>query len=204
MSLLNSNALLINQKDLLASIKKIYPVEKSQIGFKIFNTLQVELTGDKKSFNIDTFLVKDLPTITMDLSDGSTESGYWRLPTVDLDTYIATQEAYGFTLWEDGILSPAATTEGKINYIFSEKHDQEDMVEISNLLKLTDKYLNLDKIYIVNHRCFLRQSGQPDIIVYVPFDEGLLETALQSLSYLVTIKKDARVIDLSFKNPIIR
>ena len=60
------------------------------------------------------------------------------------------------------------------------------------------------KYILLTNRGFLSRPKEPDIIIGVPFDEGSLASALQSISYLATIKKDAKVIDLSFKNPIIR
>ena len=57
------------------------------------------------------------------------------------------------------------------------------------MVKVILKYLDVSKIYVVNHRCFLSRPNEPDIIIGVPFDEGSLAPALQSLSYLATIKK---------------
>ena len=101
-------------------------------------------------------------------------------------------------------MSPVASAESKIKYLFTEKPTIQTVKSIYALVKLVEKYLNVDQIMILNQKIFLRQANQPDIIVNIPFDEDNLVQALQSYEYLTTIKKDTKVIDLRFKNPILR
>jgi hypothetical protein len=203
--LLGTNSLLINQKELLSFTKAAYPIDKMKVGYQAFNTLNVELEGSSPFILADVYLVSSLPVFSMDQAPSTTDSaGWWVKPTGELEEYIATKNALGFNLWENGSMTPVATTGANIKFIFSEKPTPEIISSIFKAIKIVLKYLDVSKIYIVDRRCFLSRPEQPDIIIGVPFDEGSLSSALQSISYLATIKKDAKVIDLSFKNPIIR
>ncbi len=203
--LLGTNSLFLNQKELLTFTKAAYPVEKMSVSYKAFNTLNVTLTGTSPFVPAEVYLVGSLPILSMDQAPSTTDSaGWWVKPTGELDIFVSTQEPLGFNLWENGSMTAIATTEAKIKYIFSEKPTPDVISSVYKMVKLILKYLDVSNIYIVDHRCFLSRLNEPDIIIGVPFDEGSLSSALQSMSYLATIKKDAKVIDLSFKNPIIR
>lgn len=201
---IGSNSLLINQKKLIQNIKTIYPVENAEIGFKMFNTLSVSLTGNKKSYSVDIYLMKDIPPLTMDSAPGSTISSDWPRPTQEISTFINSVDFSSFDIWDNGTMTPIASTSSSVKYIISEKPEKEIISSLYDLIRLSFKYLNPQEIDVLNDRVFLRQVDQPDIIVSIPFNETSLTEAFQSIGYLATIKKDARVIDLRFKNPIIR
>lgn len=203
--LLGTNSLFINQKELITFIKAVYPVDKMTIGYKAFNTLNIGLKGGSPFVQANVYLVSQIPVISMDQAPSTTDSAsWWVKPTVELSNFVSSQETLGFNLWENGSMTSAATSGANVNFIFSEKPSTEIVSSIYKIVKVIHKYIDVSSIYIVNNRCFLSRPGQPDIIVSVPFDEGSLVSALQSISYLVTIKKDAKVIDFSFKNPIIK
>lgn len=201
---LDTNVLLLNQKQATQSIISSYSVEKVTIGFKMFNTLMVTLEGGKTPILTMVSLVKDLPVLSMDIDSGSTVSANWPRPSIEIETYVKIASASGFGLWENGRMTPVATSESSIKYLISKKPESEIVSSLYRLIKLVNKYLNVQSIQIVGQRVFLSQADQPDIIISVPFDEGRVTEAIKSFSYLVTLKKDAKVIDLRFKNPIIR
>lgn len=201
---IGSNSFLINQKKLSESIKALYPVEKITVGFKMFNTLDVSLVGNRKSYVVDMYLVQNVPPITLDTAPGSSGAADWPRPTQEISTFLSDLSGSSFNVWDNGSMTPVSTSSSTIKYVINEKPDAQTVSWLYNLLKLSFKYLNPSEIYILNNRVFLRQPDQPDIIVNIPFDEVSLTEAFQSISYLATIKKDAKVIDLRFKNPIIR
>ncbi len=203
--LLGTNSLFVNQKELLSLAKAAYPVDEMSVGYPSPGTANVSFKGSSPFFPADIFLVGELPRLSMDQAPSSTDSaGWWVKPTGELQNFVSANTGLGFNLWESGSMTSIATTGATINYIFSEKPTPETITSVYRMIKLIQKYLDVSKIYIVNNRCFLSRAGEPDIIIGVPFDEGRLAPALQSLGYLSTIKKDTKVIDLSFTNPIIR
>lgn len=202
---IGKNSLLIKQKEATSRIKEVYPVEKTSLGFRVFNTLKIVIQGNHPFVQADVYLVSTLPKLSMDEAPSTTDSaGWWVKPTGEIDSFVKANEALGFNLWDNGSMTPVATVGANLHYIFSEKPSPENISSVYKLVSLLAKYTSVSDIYIINQRAFLSRSGQPDIIVNVSFEEGSLTAALQSLDYLSTIKKDAKVIDLCFKNPIIR
>lgn len=203
--LLGTNSLLINRKELLTFIKAVYPVDEMILGYKSVNTINIALKSHGPYIEANVYLVKNLPLLSMDQSPNTTDSAsWWVKPTKELENYLFSQKALGFTLWDNGLMTSIATTGADVSFIFTEKPAPETVSSIYRIVNVVHKYLDVSKIYIAGKRCFLSRSGQPDIIVSVPIDEDNLILALQSINYLTTIKKDTKVIDFSFKNPIIR
>lgn len=201
----DKNSLFVNKKNLLAEMKQNYPVDDLKIEFKAFNTINISLIGANPYISANVYLVNEYPILSMDQAPDTTDSASWWIkPTSDLKEFLDSKEALNFNLWKNGLMTPTATMSSNINYIFSSKPSPEIVSSIYELVSLVSKMIDPTNIYIVNQRCFLSRDSQPDIIISVPFDEGSLSRALQSISYLATIKKDTKVIDLSFKNPIIR
>lgn len=198
------NILLVNQKALGKSLEGSFPVDKTSIGFKMFNKLTIKLLSGNPPVVVNVYLVQTLPEVSMDNDSGSTISADWPRPSQEIAKFSETASASGFTIWDSGSIYPSSSGSSTIRYIFSEKPTEEVIKSIYSLIKITNKYLNIESIQIVGDRIFLSQTGQPDIIVSVPFDEGEITEAFKTFSYLTTIKKDAKVIDLRFKNPIIR
>ncbi len=201
---LGTNVLFLNQKQVSQVVKSAHPVEKISFAFKMFNTLKVTLEGGNPPVIAQIYLVKELPQMTLDSAPGSSESADWPRPTIEITAFTQTASSSSYSLWDNGLMTPSATGEGKIKYIFSEKPDNQTIKAVYNLIKLVNKYLNTESIHIVGQRVFLSQANEPDIIISVPFDERQLSESLQSFAYFTTLKKDAKVIDLRFKNPIIR
>ncbi len=201
---LGTNVLFLNQKQVSQAVRSAHSVEKISFAFKMFNTLRVTLEGGNPPVLAQIYLVKDLPRVTLDSAPGSSESADWPRPTIEITAFTQTASSSSFSLWDNGLMTPSSTGEGKINYIFSEKPDNKTIKAVYKLVKLVNKYLNTESIHIVGQRVFLSQLNEPDIIISVPFDERQLSESLQSFAYFTTLKKDAKVIDLRFKNPIIR
>ena len=203
--LIGENSLFINQKELLISVKEVYPVDNMSVSYKALKTLNIKLKGSSPYVQADVYLVGSLPVLSIDQAPSTTDSaGWWVKPTGEISEFISSQKALGFNLWENGSMTSIATSGAGISFIFTEKPSSEIVSSVYNMVKIILKYIDVSNIYIINHRSFLSRTGQPDIIVSVPFDEGSLVASLQSINYLATIKKDVKVIDLSFKNPILR
>ncbi len=201
---LGSNLLFINQKNIRASINSLFPVEKVDIGFKVFNTLTIRIVGQVTPLSAQVSLVQSLPILSLDNAVISSESAVFTSPTAEIDLFNQSVEFSSFRLWDNGLMTPEASAESKLKYLLTEKPNEEKIKQLYLLINLVERYLEVDQIYVLDQRVFLRQADEPDIIVNIPFDEDNLVQALQSYEYLTTIKKDAKVIDLRFKNPILR
>lgn len=198
------NVLLVNQKSLSQSLKSSFPIEKVSIGFKIFNTLSVRLDGRLSPVNIQAALLKKLPELSLDKTLVSSEAAIFSKPSSEIDDFDNLQNFANFEIWDNGQMTPVASAESKFKYLLINKPSSESIKSLYRLIGIVEKYLSVSEFLILDQRVFLSQPDQPDIIVNIPFDEDTLVQALQSYPYLTSIKKDAKVIDLRFKNPILR
>lgn len=203
-NLKGKNVLFINRNALKDSIKNIFPVDDVKYSFKLPNKLEVNVIGWQEAIPIDTYQVINYPMLSMDVYGGATDSGTWNRPVTEIQNFLNDQEPKSQRLWGKGRLTLDSTVSGTIKDIFVSNQDEDTLSNIYQLTLLSEKYLSNPKIYVLGSRFFLSQDGLPDIIIYIPADLGRVESALQSINYLVTIKKDAKVIDLSFKHPIIK
>lgn len=201
---IGKNALTLNEKKITDIVKGVYPVDKLSSSFVFPNKLNVEIEGWKSSVVLATFQVPILPTLSLDEASKSTESAFWRKPSIELNNYVLDKDAKFNKLWENGWLTPDATNSAEIKMIYVETPSEESLSSFYKIILLAQKYLEKPKIIITGSRILLSQESQPDIIIYVPTEVENVELSLQSIDYLYTIKKDARVIDLSFKHPIIK
>lgn len=198
------SVIFLNQKSLTSSIKSSFPVEKVSLGFKLFNTLDIRLEGRVPAINVQMALVNDPPEISTLVLPESTTSALVTKPTEEIASYFQRIDWVNFDFWDTGEMSPTVSAESSLKYVFTSKPDVDTIKSIYNLVKIAEKYLSVDQVMVVNQLIFLRQSNQPDIIISIPYEKDVLIRALQSFAYLTTIKKDAKIIDLRFKNPILR
>ena len=92
------------------------------LGYQAFGTTNVNLKGSSPFVPADVYLVNILPQLSMDQAPSSTDSaGWWSKPTGELETFVVSNQALGFNLWENGTMTPIATTGANISYVFTEK-----------------------------------------------------------------------------------
>jgi len=199
----NKNFLTLNRKELTWAVEQLLPFESIKINFSFPNILIVGLKGTKDPLSLDIFQVSELPRLSMDTFSASTESGQWRRPVVEITDFLNGQTGTTQKIWENGSLT-AASSSSSIFFLYSALPDKDQLTALYHLLVLVNRYLENPGIYIVGDRLFLSVAGLPDIIIntHTPLDH--VAASLQSIDYLATIKKDARVINLSFKNPVVK
>lgn len=204
-SLLGKNALSLNQKKIFESVNRIRQIEDLSLHFKIFNRLEVEIKSNASNLFVDIHLISNYPSLSLNsVPESSTSAVFFIKPSEELSNLANGLKTDTFSLWPDGSLTPVATSESKIILLMTKKPDSIVVKQIYEAVNLLSKYLSYDKIYIADYDIFLSRLDLPDIIMSVPYDERSILEALQSLGYLSTIKKDNKVIDLRYKNPVIR
>ena len=150
-------------------------------------------------------MVSDYPPLSINSNQISTESAvFFEKPSTELNSSIDFSGFSSFNLYENGLLVPIASESSTLYFLLKQKPADETMSKIFKLLETASRYINSEKTYILGDIVFLSRSEQPDIITSVPYDEDKLLEALQSLGFLNTMKKDPKIIDLRYKNPIIR
>jgi hypothetical protein len=201
---LNQSYFSLNRKNLDWSIGQIFPHDRLTYNFSYPNRLMVELQGVKMALGITVVQVPSLPNLSLDLFASSTESAQWSRPIPEIETFLKDYEGEPKKLWEDGHLTSDSSPSGTVKYIYSKLPSPEQSGSVYKMITKTLRYLENPQIYVLGDRIFLSCAGLPDIIIYADASLDDVESSLQSLDYLSTIKKDARVINLSFKHPIIK
>ena len=200
----DKNFFTINKKELEWAIKQIFPIDSIGYNFTYPNTLTVSLSGIQEAFSLLTYQSATLPTLSLDAFESSTDSGQWARPVPEIESFIAKLDGKPQKLWERGQFTPDTESSDKISFIYSSLPKETQITAIFKIIALVNKYLDSPRIVIFGDRIFLSSPNLPDIIIYIDSDIKNVETSLQSLDYLVTIKQDAKVLNLSFKHPIIK
>lgn len=194
-----------NKIKVLKELNKIKPVTSFEFHFKFPNKLTVNIKTDTGAIPVYLGLVSEFPTLSINLPPASTESAVTFVkPSIDIQKKLDEVMLSSFEIWFNGELKPIATTEAKVTLLIKEKFSAEELKSIYTLLELVKKHLNVNKVFILGRTVFLSAEGQPDIITSVPYDEAVLLEALQSLGFFTTMKQNPTIIDLRYKNPIIR
>ena len=201
----NTSIFTFKQKELFESLNKTRPLESLDSHFKLFNTLQVNLNTKSGFLTVNLKLVSDYPQLSFNSNPVSSDSAiFFVKPTSEIDSSIDKTSFNSFNLYENGLLAPTASQSSNIYFLLKQKPADETMSELFKMIEIVNRYLNIEKTYILGDTIFLSRDEQPDIITSVPYDEDKLLEALQSLGFLNTMKKDPKIIDLRYKNPIIR
>lgn len=194
----------VKKSELKWSIDQTYPANKFDFRFSYPNTLAITISVTETSYPISSFQVQSLPSLTLDLYGNSTASASWHRPVPEIKRFLTDYTGMSQKLWQDGQLTSQASGSASIDLIYTHLPSASELSRIFKFVSLAEKYLNAPQIYILQDRIFLSASDIPDIIIYTDADIKNVEISLQSLDYLATIKKDARVINLSFDHPIIK
>lgn len=194
----------LNEDKVNETIKNIFPVENVKYSFRFPSHLLIEVTGWQSAFPVQTYYVSSFPALSMDIAYLSSDSGTWRKPSGEINEFLVDKEYKGQKLWSAGRFTPENINDERIKQLIVVNPTEDMLSEFYKLILLSKKYLENPQILIFGSRILLSQESLPDIIINIPADLGQVESALQSIDYLYTIKKDAKVIDLSFKHPIIK
>ena len=203
--LADTNYFIVNKKELTWAIEQLFPVDSLELNFSYPNTLVVRLSGVQEAYPLQVYQVQELPNLSLDIFATSTESAEWRRPVSEIRQFGESLEGSPQKIWENGTLTPDISTgSGQVKLFYTKIPSEDHLTKMYRIITLALRYLENPQIYILNDRLFLSQENLPDIIVYADSTLSNVEMSLQSLDYLVTIKKDARVLNLSFKHPIIK
>lgn len=201
----NTSLITLSRKKILKKVGDILPVKKVDIHFKLLNKLSLDIETLPENLSVNLFLIPSYPDLTMSRSpESSTSSVLFKKPSEEIKELSSKNTTVSYSLWSDGSLTPVATNDAKVNILITQKPEGAYLSQIYRLVQILSKYLEYEAIFAVNEDVFLSRKEQPDIITAASFEERSLLEALQSLGFLSTIKLDSKIIDLRYKNPVIR
>ncbi len=203
-SLKGKKIISLKQDELETQLKYLFPFDSLQTTFSYPNSLNVNIKRTLPAIPITLIKSEQFPELSFDRQASASESAFFRKPSDEIELFVKNLETSPNQLWSDGNLSNQPGSTASATLVYQKLPHQKFLSKTYQQLTLLTKYIQDPKIFIMGERLFLRQSGQPDIIVYVEAESAIVETSLQSLDLLYKIKKDAKVINLSFKHPIIK
>lgn len=194
----------LNTKQLTDSVKDKFPIDEVIFSYQFPQKLNLKVKGWQNYLSVSSYQITPLPALSLDLAYQSSESASWRKPSLEISTFTTEMSPQSVKLWKNGLQNPDSSSSSSIIEIYSETPTQEALSHLYQIVDLANKYLSSPQITLFGSRIFLSQTDLPDIIIFVPTDLIRVESALQSIGKLYTIKQDAKVIDLSFKHPILK
>ncbi len=201
---LGKQSLFLNHREIETALKLLYPIGDISFAFSYPNLLTVKATGEDQAIKIKIFKTDSFPRLSLDDNSGSTLSAEFQLPSREIENFLVDKPSTESGLLSSGKFTQTNYSGETINLIVIDDLPIDEMESIYRLVSLAGKYLSESSIFVYGDRLFLSRPNLPDIIIYVSAVIAQVENSLQSIDYLDTIKSDAKVIDLSFKHPIIK
>lgn len=203
-SLIGRNFVFFNQNKFVSSLNQIEPIEKDLISFSITGKLVLRLKNNQESIDVSVFYLQDAPVLSMNDTLISSQSATFNQPSLEIKQFLQDRSPSFVRLWSNGSLTPIASSSSQISIVSSANPATSMLSDLYRTIKIVSQYTVYNNLYILNDQIFLSRDGQPDIIILVPSDEVRLKRALSSIGYFTSIKQDAKILDLRFRNPVIR
>lgn len=194
----------LNKKQIFENISQIYPIDDLNYKYMWNKKIKLTIKGWNKTYDLAILSVPEYPLTSLDVSKVASESSSWSKPSLEIAEFLKDKNTSQGKLWANGQIIMESNLTPIATLLYVKNLDQEELANLYSLITLSQKYFTNYTIYISNYQFLLSQANRPDIIIYIPADTKRVETALQSIDYLYTINKDAKVIDLSFEHPIIK
>lgn len=202
---IGNNLLTLNKRRLERNLNSGGKYQKIAIEVKPLNTVTVNFhsVSDFFVFN-STITTQKIPLSINNPPPSSDSAAFFNKPSVEIAEWLKDLQLISIKIFPSGQQETVSTTSSQIFAITADKKDSDWYKLAHQLIKKVLAYANVSGVYFIDNNVYFAQVGQPDIIVSMDYDEEKLTKSLQSLGFLTTIKKDPKIIDLRYTNPIIR
>ena len=204
-AIVGKNYLSLNKRKIIADVNSSGKYERVDIKTKSLGSVTIDFhtTSDFLIFN--SMITSEKIQLSIDAAPISTLSAnIIQKPSVEIDQWASKYNLLSLKVYPGGSSETTATTSSPIFAITTEKKPIQWYESMYKLIKIVLGYANISGVYLLDNNVYFAQVGQPDIIISTDYQEEKLTKTLQSLGFLTTIKKDPKIIDLRYANPIIR
>lgn len=201
---LNRSYFQLSSDDIISNLSSIQPVDEIKTHFFFPGKLRVDIVSKENFKEATIHYLVEKPLLSLDKILESSDSAIVAKPTEEIEQFLKDKTGSGVQIWSNGKLVSKEINNPIIKIVVGQNPKADMYAQIYNFLEFVKQFANFKNIYLVDDLIFLSREGLPDIIVIVPFDESRLKLAFSSLDFLNSLKKDAKVIDMRFKNPILR
>lgn len=203
--LVGKNYLSLNKNKVISTLNKNKKYQKITISTKALNTVVIDFHSATDFFIFNSAITSEQLKLSLDNPPISSDSAaFFNKPSLDISEILKSYQLLSLKIFPSGMYETTSTTSSQIFAITKEKKDISWYKSAHKLIKTVLSYANVSGVYFLDNTVYFAQVGQPDIIVSLDYDEEKLIKSLQSLGFLTTIKKDPKIIDLRYTNPIIR
>lgn len=204
-SIVGKNYLSLNKRKVIEEINNIGKYERIDIKTKSLGSVTIDFhtTSDFLIFN--SMISSEKIELSIDAPPVSTLSAnIIQKPSIEIGQWASKYNLLSLKVYSGGTSETTATTSSPVIAITTEKKSIQWYQSMYKLIKIVLSYVNISGVYLLDNNVYFAQVGQPDIIISSDYQEEKLTKTLQSLGFLTTIKKDPKIIDLRYANPIIR
>lgn len=202
---IGKNLITLNKKNLSKELALGRKYQKIDLKNKGLDTLIVEFHSAVDFLVFNSTVMPNKPTLSINSSPVASDSTvFFNKPSVEIADWLKNSQLVSFKIYPDGFFEATSTTSSQIFTATLEKKDFSWYKSAYDLIKIVLSHADISNVYFLDNNVYFAQVGQPDIIINMEYDEQRLIKSLQSLRFITTIKKDPKIIDLRYANPIIR
>lgn len=204
-AIVGKNYLSLNKRKIIAEVNSSGKYEKVDIKTKAVGVVTIDFHTTSEFLIFNSMVTSEKIALSLDTPPVSTLSAnIFQKPSLEITEWANKYNLLSLKVYPSGSSETAATTSSPIFAITTEKKPIQWYQSMYKLIKIVLGYANISGVYLLDNNVYFAQVGQPDIIISTDYQEEKLTKTLQSLGFLTTIKKDPKIIDLRYANPIIR
>lgn len=203
--LIGKNLLSLNKKRVIDKLNQSGKYQKITISTKSVNTVVVDFHSTVDFFIFNSTITPEQLKLSLDSPPVSSDSAaVFNKPSLEISEWLKSNPFLSLKIYPNGFYEITSTASSQIFAITKDKKDTIWYKKAFKLIKTVLSYADVSGVYFLDNNVYFAQVGQPDIIVSIDYQEEKLLKSLQSMRFLTTIKKDPKIIDLRYTNPIIR
>ena len=202
---LSRNYLTLNKKAVNYLVGEGKTYERMDFKYNFPHKLNIHLTQTSNYLVFNTAISQAPLSLSINDAPISSESSApFEKPTIEIQNIVTNINTISLKIYPGGENEVIATESSKIFNINTSKKDQDWYKKAYELIKLVTLYTEVVGIYILDNDLYFARLNSSDLIISLDQDQEKTLKALQLLGFLNTIKKDQKIIDLRYTNPIIR
>lgn len=202
---ISGNFLNLNKRKIISELTSSGKYQRVNINAKFPNTVYVNLYATVDFLIFNSMITSELIKLSVDSPPISSESAvFFNKPSAEIVNWLKDYPLISLKIFPNGSYETVSTSSSQIYAITKEKKDLAWYKSAYTLIKTVLSYTSVSGVYFLDNNVYFAEVGKPDIIIGMDYEEQKLLKSLQSLGFLTTIKKDPKIIDLRYANPIIR
>lgn len=202
---IGKNLLALNKRGLERNLNSGGKYQNIVVEVKSLNTVTINFHSVTDFFVFNsTITTQKVPLSINNPPPSSDSAAFFNKPSTEIAEWIKNFQLISIKIFPSGQHETVSTASSQIFAVTTDKKDNDWYKLAHQLIKKVLAYANVSGVYFIDNNVYFAQVGQPDIIVSMDYEEEKLTKSLQSMRFLTTIKKDPKIIDLRYTNPIIR